>query len=304
MSLDEAGTRAPTDPALERARIPLLELIQRQSLDEDYADAARRRAEAPAALSAPSAGSGRPPSRRIGPVALALVVFGGLLSVAFVQTRDNADVDSASRSSLIRQVEARRDRLERQQNRLARLRTRVDELTTQVAELTDADQAAALRALRIGSAAGTLAVVGEGVRVLITEPDSADDVSKVHDEDLALLVNGLFEAGAEAITVNGQRLTAVTAIRTSGTAIEVNGVGIGPPYTVLAIGDTGVLGARLFETKSGLDFAATADYYGFDYTLENVDRLVLPAAPPRVTNLRSARINSFGPGNGKEDDEG
>ena len=52
------------------------------------------------------------------------------------------------------------------------------------------------------------------------------------DTDLQSLVNGLWMAGAEAISINGQRLTSLTAIRIAGEAITVNNVSLTPPYVV------------------------------------------------------------------------
>ena len=82
--------------------------------------------------------------------------------------------------------------------------------------------------------------------------------------DLALLVNGLWRAGAEAIAINGQRLTARSAIRNSGAAINVNGrPPLSPPYVVTAIGDTKTLQADLLDTSTGLAFQNGADALGF-----------------------------------------
>jgi len=278
--MSETGP-TPTDPELPvRVRMPLLTLITQQSLDEDYLIAAERRA----------AGAPRPPrGRPQRTAAVVIAVFGVLVSTAFVQTARNADVDDASRTSLIRRIEGQRDRLARQQQRVADLRERTATLERSVIRLTDEEQAAAVRNRRLQVRAGFIAVTGEGVRITVTQLPDADVDQEVQDSDLALLVNALWQAGAEAISVNGQRLTAGTAIRTSGIAIEVNGVGVSSPYVVQGIGDTRTLSARLFDTTTGLDFVATAGFYGFDYDVDNVSELVLPAAPSGLLRLRSAR---------------
>ena len=58
-------------------------------------------------------------------------------------------------------------------------------------------------------------------------------------------MNGLWTAGAEAISINGQRLTVLTAIRNGGPVINVNSRPLAPPYTVQAIGDPRTLLADL-----------------------------------------------------------
>ena len=71
-------------------------------------------------------------------------------------------------------------------------------------------------------------------------------------------------------------------------AIEINGTGVAPPYTVLAIGDRGTLAADFVETASGLRFVALARQYGFEQKMVNADDLHLPAAPGALLRLPSA----------------
>lgn len=263
--------------------MPLLTLITQQSLDGDYLDAAERRA----------AGAPRPPRGRPHRVAAVVIaVFGVLVSTAFMQTSRNADVDTASRESLIRRIETQSERVARQQQRAATLRGRTVALERSTTRLTSDQQAALVRNRRLQVRTGFVGVVGPGLRIVITELADADRNQEVQDSDLALLANGLWEAGAEAIAINGQRLTAQSAIRTSGVPIQVNGVGIGPPYTVEAIGDTRTLEAQLFDTTTGLAFAGLAADFGFTYAIDTVDELALPAAPATYLRLRSARIRS------------
>ena len=69
------------------------------------------------------------------------------------------------------------------------------------------------------------------------ESSGFSDTGRVRDRDMQRVVNGLWESGAEAISVNGQRLTALSAIRAAGDAILVDNKPLVPPYTVLAVGD-------------------------------------------------------------------
>ena len=92
-------------------------------------------------------------------------------------------------------------------------------------------------------AAGTGAVGGPGLRVTVedapvtrADPEAADPDLRVQDVDLQVVVNGLWAAGAEAVAVNGQRLTALTAIRTAGSAILVDLAPLSSPYVVEAVG--------------------------------------------------------------------
>ncbi|WP_232678603.1 DUF881 domain-containing protein [Nocardioides sp. R-C-SC26] len=275
---DEHGA---DDKVPARVRMPLLTLITQQSLDQDYLDAAERRA-----AGAPRAPIGRPP--RVAAVVIA--IFGLMVSIAFVQTSRNADVATASRDTLIRRIEAQRDRVARQQERVAALRDRNISLQRSVTRLTGEEQAAQVRNRRLQTRTGFVAVTGPGVRVLIEQVEDADLNQQIRDSDLTLVVNGLWQAGAEAISVNGLRMTAQSGISATGTAILVNKVGVAPPFTIEAIGDTRTLAARFFDTTTGLAFADVARDYGMTYSVDNVERLSLPAAPATYLRLGSAQV--------------
>lgn len=264
--------------ANERAITPLLTLITQQSLDEDYQHAAERRAR----------GQDRPPRHatavHLGAVTV-VAVFGVLVTVAAVQTSAGQDVRSASRSTLIAQIDNGRAELAQLQRRTVKLRELNVGLQAHLDEVSSKALAAQGREQRLATATGFGAVTGPGVRVTV---DDAPNGTQVRDQDLQPLVNGLWQAGAEAIAVNGQRLTARSAIRNSGVAIRVNNRSLSPPYVVTAIGNEKTLQADLMQTTSGLEFRSTVQNLGFPWTMDNVDRLYLPAAPARVARLRSA----------------
>jgi len=275
---DPSQTRTRADlPA--RVTMPLLTLITQQAVDEDYVHAAERRA---AGLSAPRRG------RPWVSAAVVVAVFGLLVSTAAVQRSRNADVIDAGRASLTERIDNQRERVARQQDRIARLRSRISKAGDRVTSLTNSVEAVEARLRRLQVTTGFVPVRGEGVRVTVDDAESGDPNGQVRDSDLALLVNALWSSGAEAVAVNGQRITATSSIRRSGSAIEVNSVGIAPPYTVLAIGDSGSLQAKFYNTSSGLAFSDLTQRYDLRFDMDNVDQLALPAAPARLLRLRSA----------------
>lgn len=274
--------RVDTEPRADlpaRVTMPLLTLITQQALDEDYRQAADRRI---AGLASPR--RGRPWLT----AAAVIAIFGVLISTAAVQRSRNAELDDASRNTLIQRIDNQRERVSRQQERIARLRDRIGNVGDRVTALTTSVEAVEARLGRLRVTTGFIAVEGEGVRVSVDDAESGDPNGVVRDTDLALLVNALWSAGAEAVAVNGQRVTAMSSIRKSGTAIEVNSVGIAPPYTVLAIGDAGALQADFYNTSSGLAFDGLTRRFGMQFAMENVEQIALPAAPTRLLRLRSA----------------
>jgi uncharacterized protein YlxW (UPF0749 family) len=268
--------------AFERVRTPLLTLITQESLDRDYQVVAGRRA------TAGTPDRGRRTPRRAAVVGV-VAVFGLLVAVAAVQTSRNADVDDASRDELIKRIDARRAAVRSDQQQLADLRDENSKAEDALVDLGDLLNRAQGQVAGLRAATGFSAVTGPGVKISLDNASYADETSSIRDSDLTLLVNALWEAGAEAISINGQRLTPMTGIRNVSTAIEVNHVGIAPPYTVLAIGDRSTLAAGLLDSGSGLLFSSLAQQYGFQFDVDNEDELRLPAAPPDIGRLRSAK---------------
>jgi uncharacterized protein YlxW (UPF0749 family) len=261
----------------DRVNTPLLTLITQQSMDEDYQVVAERRA---------AENGGTPPRRRPTRTAgLVVAAFGMLVAVAAVQTSQNEGVADASRASLIKQVESARTELARLQRQTVRIREHNLALQDDVDAVTAEQQATLTRVERRRAVSGFGPVRGPGVRVTV---DDAPNGEAVTARDLRPLVNGLWAAGAEAIAINGQRLTSRSAILNSGAAIQVNSRPLSPPYVVEAIGDQRTLQANLMETSSGLLFRDIATNLGYPWSMDNVDDLMLPAAPARLARLWNA----------------
>jgi uncharacterized protein YlxW (UPF0749 family) len=279
-------TETPVRDAGDRARTPLLELMTRESMDLDYEEVARRRGGHDRA-------NGPTPHRG---AAVAVAVFGLLVAIAAVQTSRNADVDEASRAALVERIDLRRDTASSMQDRIVELRGQNEDLVDRTLSLDDA--ARNTEALRAGLAldTGFVAVEGAGLRVTVDDQAQGDPDGRVRATDLRVLVNGLWQAGAEAIAINGRRLTALSAIVNSDIAIQVNKGPLSPPYVVQAIGGPN-LQADLVETSSGLTFFSLAEQFGFEVDRENVSSLLLPAAPPSLQRLLYAELPSaVGPG--------
>jgi uncharacterized protein YlxW (UPF0749 family) len=258
----------------EHVTTPLLTLITARSMDEDYAHVAQQRAAA-----------GEPREQRPRPhwaSLLAIAALGVMAAVLVVQTDREAEVTELSRAALIEQIETRSNELR--------------ELQHDVAELTRSNAAAASRSARVQEQlddiesrvrraelnTGFSAVHGPGVRITVDNGPDADVDSEIRDEDLAILVDGLWEAGAEAIAVNDQRINVLGGIRNTNRAVHVNGRPVNAPYVVSVVGDTRTLQARLLQTYQGQQWFGLVDGLGFVYDAQNVDDIRLPAAPERA----------------------
>jgi uncharacterized protein YlxW (UPF0749 family) len=86
---------------------------------------------------------------------------------------------------------------------------------------------------------------------IVIEIDTANSSSSLKDLDLQAIVNRLFATGAEAVSVNGERLNSLSAIRTAGSTILVNLKHITNPYAISAIGDSNALLNGLRQSSAG-----------------------------------------------------
>ncbi|MGW5417585.1 DUF881 domain-containing protein, partial [Actinomadura geliboluensis] len=104
------------------------------------------------------------------------------------------------------------------------------------------------------------------------------DAGRVYDQDLQVLVNGLWAAGAAAIGVNGRRLAPTTAIRTAGEAILVDYRPLTGPYEVTALGDPDRLRDAFAGSAADRRLAALHTRFGIRYGVRGTAAARLPAA--------------------------
>ncbi|WP_426244648.1 DUF881 domain-containing protein [Nocardioides sp. LHG3406-4] len=273
--------RPESPPLPEHVTIPLLSKITAQSMDEDYEHVARARA----------AGAQPPETRTTRTWSTVVVaVFGTLVAIAGVQTARNADSDALGRSALIGQIQDEKGQLAAIQDRVGELVAANSTLEETLRTMGDRQDDLAARVRRVASRTGFGPVTGPGVVFQVNDAEGGDETQVVRDDDLAILVDGLWAAGAEAIAINGQRLTARTSIQNSGRAIHVNTRPLAPPYTVEVIGNQDTLPARLLNTAHGAAWYALARSLAFRFSMDNDDDLSLPAA--RMLPLRQAQLGS------------
>ncbi len=105
---------------------------------------------------------------------------------------------------------------------------------------------------------GNADVRGEGVEVVLEDADTTNNnvnpsLQIIHYDDIQWVINELKNAGAEAIEVNGQRIVNTTAITCEGNIIKINGIKIGSPFCIKAIGSQSLLYGALERAGSWLD---------------------------------------------------
>ncbi|WP_233712393.1 DUF881 domain-containing protein [Kribbella turkmenica] len=270
----------PPKPRRVDASMSLLNNLMAHPLDEGYAVAARSR---------PAQG-GRPARRRHRVMMVAAtLVLGFLLAVAASQNYRSAPEAEKQRKELITRINQADTQLNTMRARQTRLADEVRGL--QAAGLSNTSSGAALQqqldALELQT--GAIAATGPGIKAVVDDAKDADKEGRLLDVDLQQLVNGLWTAGAEAISVNGHRLTSMTAIRGAGSAITVDYSSLTPPYTVLAIGDTATMPARFAQSSGGQWVQYLVSNFGVRMTITTEDSLLVPA--DATIALRYAKVS-------------
>lgn len=273
----------------------LVEVLERP-LDPGYAAAAERKRAQAAAAASPAGAAPAPRARRRGALTAVMAAVTGLLVTGAVLALHTPS-DPSDRSELVADIERRTSEADALAVRASGLRA---EVQSQQDALLGGDPGAPSAGDGVLVASGTTEVTGPGLVVTLTDgrgatPDPAAprDVdpaadARVQDGDLQRVANGLWASGAEAVAVNGQRLTAATAIRSAGGAVLVNFRPLSPPYRVEAIGSPNALAASFALTPAARWLQALQDQYGIGVQVTTAEALDLPALDAQ--RLYSARV--------------
>ncbi|GAA3153876.1 DUF881 domain-containing protein [Streptomyces echinatus] len=268
----------------------LITNVMDHSLDDGYAEAAARRE---------SQGEGGLPKTLRAKLGLAagLVLAALVVTVGAAQARVAAPVVAKERQELIDRIDSETADADELESTVDQLRDDVGARQQQAALKSSGGSADADLA---GLLSGATAVQGPGVKLVVNDAKEASsggdgtnpretsdfsDTGRVRDRDMQRVVNGLWASGAEAISINGQRLTALSAIRAAGDAILVDNRPLVPPYAVLAVGDGDRLSTTFQNSADGLYLHALEEQYGIRATISTEADLRLPAAPSVIVRI-------------------
>jgi uncharacterized protein YlxW (UPF0749 family) len=260
----------------------ITEMMQRP-LDPGYAAAAESRQRS--GLS-PATGHRSPL------LVLVAVLIGALLTTSAMALRVPSTGASTIKSDLVRRIEASRAHADARIRLIADLRREIN--TAQAAALSQQSQIGLAAELsRLELAAGTVPVTGPGLVLTVddaankADSDNPDvdprtstefDKGRVYASDLQIIVNGLWEAGAEAISINGHRLTSRAAIRFAGEAILVDYRPLTRPYVITAIGDPGGLSVEFADNDGGSHLHSLTNYK-IRGDIQDRDSVLVPGEP-------------------------
>ncbi len=223
-------------------------------------------------------------------IAIVCLILGIMMAIQFKSTRAvNPDMFSGRVTELTEKLDKavnERDTLAEEVLDLREKLKNVREYDTAMADLQEELQTANM-------AAGMLEIEGPGIIIKLDDSPRAlkagDNPNNVivHDWDLLLVVNDLKASGAEAISVNGERITSMSEIRCAGTLILVNWVKIAPPFEIKAIGDPEMLESGMTMTGGHLMALKNLDYI---VAVQKVEEVKIPAYSGRMKFIYSSPL--------------
>jgi uncharacterized protein YlxW (UPF0749 family) len=257
----------------------LLTTMMERPLDAGYQEAADRRA---------AAGLPRATSTRTVLVVVLMILAGFLFAVAAQSLRPKPTAAAAVKKELVTRIEALQKHGTEQEAKVASLGKQVREFEALALQQSGGpDLTATIKDLEVQ--AGAVPLTGPGLTLTLDDaastqadgnagnrPSSGFEEGRVTSGDLQIIVNGLWGAGAEAISINGHRLSSTAAIRFAGQAIIVDFRPLSRPYVITALGDSQGM-QQLFEPSfAGLYLSQLTEEYKIRSIMAGSDSLTVP----------------------------
>ncbi|GAA0200239.1 DUF881 domain-containing protein [Aeromicrobium sp. Leaf272] len=220
-------------------------------------------------------------SRRGWSVAVLLVCsVAGLTAAAAHATSDGEDLRPAG-GDIASLVSDRTLRVEQRQQQADDLQREIDDVLDAADRSSGIDAVTRqLRSLR--DVAGLSTARGPGIRVTLDDAPRTAATSGVdpnylvvHQQDLQAFVNALWAGGAEAVSLQGQRLVSTTAIVCVGSTVIIDGRPYSPPYVVEAIGDRPGMTYSLGTSPEVVNYERYVTKYRLGMKVESSDDLVI-----------------------------
>ncbi|MGN6605854.1 MAG: DUF881 domain-containing protein [Jatrophihabitans sp.] len=231
--------------------------------------------------------------RALVPVICLVAGFGFATSAHDSRGTDLRAPGTANLQDLVRQAEARVRAADAQ---VSGLQQQVTAATGQAGRDDSAVAAAQRSVAPLRVPGGLSSMTGPGLAVVLDDAPSVPagvdpNQGVVHQSDLQAVVNALWAGGAEAMSINGQRIVATSAVQCVGPTLLLNGEVYSPPFRVAAIGPSRTMQMRLGQSPGVRLFQQAASYYGLGYTVETLERLTVPAytGPLTLTHAKAGR---------------
>lgn len=224
---------------------------------------------------------------------IALVVLGFLAVSAARQVRPGPRL--ARKSHLVDLIRVSDERTAALRRELEMLQRELSSLQAGTAGQVRRIESVRRQALALAPYVGLAPVRGPGLRVELNDstlresPTGDPNDLVIHEQDLQAVVNALWTGGAEAIAVNGERVTALSAIRCVGNTLLLHGSVYSPPYRITAVGSIAAMEAAL-DADEGIErLRIVAERFKLGFVVSQEAEVSLPAFRG-ITALRYAGV--------------
>ena len=193
-------------------------------------------------------------------------------SVQSFTTTGEASVQSMAENKLRDQILKEQENYNRLQVQAELTQEKLEKLRNDAA--SNSDEAAALEEelTKLNKILGYSDVKGKGLTITLRDSDSTENYTNesiIHDMDLVEVVNELFNAGADAVSINGQRIMSSTAISCNGNIVRINNEKITVPFVINAIGSTEGLYGTMMRPRGYLEILSD---YGIKVDVKKVEK--------------------------------
>jgi len=224
--------------------------------------------------------------------------FSGIfLGIAIANFQRQVPLIEKSKDDLRISIENRISNLTILSQTLSEINDQINDENIQLADISNRG-IANLNETNLQIASGVKSISGPGFQIVINDARNTDsldyqqvNLARVFDTDLQLVTNALWANGAQAISINNQRISTTTAIRSAGEAILINYRPLLPPYEITFIGSDEV-SKRLVENPDFKDFQFVVTTYGLEYKITKLDKVEISAIGNQLPDIEGIRVGN------------
>jgi uncharacterized protein YlxW (UPF0749 family) len=233
---------------------------------------------------------------------VALLALGFLIAAQLAAEGPRVQYTTQERTPLVQTAKDLQSEQDGLKARILQLRSKIQDVETEGAGAADTVKQLNAQLQQARIAAGLIPLTGTGIVIQLDDskepvpPGGSEADYLVGSRDIRVVVDELWGAGAEAISVNGERLTTSTAIIDVGTSVLVNSAYLTPPYQVSALGASDLY-QKVSAAPAFVDFVrARGAGYGIQISVAEPESVDIPAFVGTVTLRYSRPIASPSPG--------
>jgi len=212
-------------------------------------------------------------------VSIGVCVLAGFMIATSAINAGGGDLRPNRNTDLAGLIQSESQRNRQLAERVSAVRTEVDALSN------DDDGGVADETMRAAAeVAGQTPVKGPALAVVLHDAPSgvqpagvSPELLVVHQQDIQAVVNALWSGGAEAMTIQGQRVTSRTGVKCVGNSVVLHGVPYAPPYEIVAIGDHTKLERAVADSAALQIYRQYVNAYGLGWSQRREALVIMPA---------------------------